>query len=158
MTPLVTDAAHELDAPPWHRVEATLMAASRAIRRAYDLRLRGTGLNLSEASLLAFLREQGATRQTVIAQRIGMGRASAGSLIDGLERRGLLRRRTDGDDRRVWMVELTPAGVRMVEEVTAIDTALRDELRAGIGKAERRQLAETLVRLRGNLARVLEES
>ena len=76
----VADAAHELDAPPWHRVEATLMAVSRAIRRAYDLRLRSIGLTLSEASLLAFLREQGATTQTVIAQRIGMGRASAGSL------------------------------------------------------------------------------
>src|SRR3954470_10773871 len=118
------------------------MAVSRAIRRAYDLRLRATGLNLSEASLLAFLGEEGATTQTVIAQRIGMGRASAGSLIDGLERRGLLRRRTDGDDRRVWIVELTAAGGRVVEDVTAIDTALRDELQAGIGKAERKQLAE----------------
>ena len=133
------------------------MAVSRAIRRAYDLRLRATGLNLSEASLLAFLCDQGPMTQSGIAQRIGMGRASAGAVIDGLERRGLITRRSHGDDRRVWMVELTADGARLVEDVNAIDVALREELRAGISRAERKQLAETLVRLRGNLAQVLGE-
>ena len=153
-----SDTAHELDAPPWHRVEATLMAVSRAIRRAYDLRLRPTGLNLSEASLLAFLCDQGPMTQSAIAQRIGMGRASAGAVIDGLERRALVTRQSHGDDRRVWMVELTADGVDLVDEVAAIDVALREQLRSGISRADRKQLADTLVRLRGNLDQVLGES
>ena len=153
-----SDTAHELDAPPWHRVEATLMAVSRAIRRAYDLRLRPTGLNLSEASLLAFLCDQGPMTQSAIAQRIGMGRASAGAVIDGLERRALVTRHSHGDDRRVWMVGLTADGIDLVQEVAAIDVALREQLRSGISRADRKQLADTLVRLRGNLDQVLGES
>jgi DNA-binding MarR family transcriptional regulator len=146
---------HELDAPPWRRVEATLMATSRAIRRAYDLRLRELGLNLSEASLLAFVDERGPVSQSAIAKRIGMGRASAGSLIDAMERRGLLARSPHEADRRVWLVQATAAGQEVLAEVNAVDACLRDELRRGISRAERRQLAETLVRLQENLARVL---
>ena len=52
-------SSHELDSPPWLRVESTIMATARAIRQAYDARFRDLGLNLSEASLLAFVAEAG---------------------------------------------------------------------------------------------------
>ena len=35
---------HELDAPPWLRVESTLMATARAIRQGYDHRFEPLGL------------------------------------------------------------------------------------------------------------------
>jgi DNA-binding MarR family transcriptional regulator len=155
MTSADRPAEHELDAPPWRRVEMTLMATSRAIRRAYDRRLDDIGLNLSEASLLAFVDEHGPTTQTVIAERIGMGRASAGSMIDALERRNLLSRRSDRTDRRAWRVELTQSGRRLVERVSAVDEQLREDLRAGITRAERRELANVLLRLQTNLGRIL---
>ena len=44
---------HELDAPPWRRVESTLMATARAIRQAYAQRLRPLDLNLSQALQIA---------------------------------------------------------------------------------------------------------
>ena len=43
----------------------------------------------------------------------------------------------------------------MVEEVVAIDAALRDEMWKGISRADRRQVSEILGRLEGNLAAVL---
>ena len=67
-------AGHELDAPPWQRVEATLMATSRAIRRADDKRLDPLGLNLTEASILAYVNEHGAITQTRLARHLGVGR------------------------------------------------------------------------------------
>ncbi len=148
---------HELDAPPWRRVESTLMATSRALRRAYDLRLRRLGLNLSEASLLAYVNEHGPITQAQIADRIGMGRASAGSVIDALVECSLIERRPDVTDRRVWLVATTPASVPVVQQITTIDRRLRDELRAGINQSERQQLARTLLRLGQNLAAVLAE-
>lgn len=149
------EARHELDAPPWQRVESTLMATSQAVRRAYDRRFAEIELNLSQASLLAYVDEQGALSQTRLAAAMGLGRAQTGTLVDGLERRGLLERQPDANDRRVWLVATTRQGSALVRRVHEIDEVLRAELRAGISRAERQQLAQLLERLRANVGRVL---
>jgi DNA-binding MarR family transcriptional regulator len=101
----VSDVQHELDAPPWRRFESTLMATSKSIRRAYDLLFAEIGLNLSEACLLEYVVEHGPMSQTQVAERIGMGRAPAGTIVDNLSSRALLRRTPDASDRRVWLLE-----------------------------------------------------
>ena len=146
---------HELDAPPWLRVESTLMATARAIRRAYEIRLAPLDLNLTQASLLAFLYEAGPITQSRLASRLEMGRAAAGLVIDTLEERRLVERRASPDDRRAWIIALRPEGVLMTKPIFEIDVILRSELRAGISGPERQLLAELLVRLRSNLTSVL---
>jgi MarR family transcriptional regulator for hemolysin len=146
---------HELDAPPWLRVESTIMATARAIRQAYDLRFAELDLNLSEASLLAYVEETGPLTQTRLAERLGLGRAATGSVIDALETRGFVERCPDPDDRRVWLVDVTAAGKEMVAEITERDTVLRKQLRSGLSRDDRHQLAEVLVRLGNNLAGIL---
>lgn len=146
---------HELDAPPWLRVESTIMATARAIRQAYDARFAELELNLSEASLLAYVEEFGPQTQTRLAERLGLGRAATGSIVDALETRACVEREPDPDDRRVWLVTLTSSGKELVDDISGIDQILRRELRAGISRDERHQLAELLVRLGGNLADVL---
>ena len=150
-------SSHELDAPPWLRVESTIMATARAIRQSYDQRFSDLDLNLSEASVLAYVAEHGALSQTQIAKSLGLGRAATGALIDALEGRALVQRQTDPDDRRVWLVEITIAGKELVEEVYVRDQILRKQLRNGITRQERQQLAAVLVRLGNNLASVLAE-
>ncbi len=150
-------SSHELDAPPWLRVESTIMATARAIRQSYDQRFSDLDLNLSEASVLAYVAEHGALSQTQIAKSLGLGRAATGALIDALEGRALVQRQTDPDDRRVWLVEITIAGKELLEEVYVRDQILRKQLRNGITRQERQQLAAVLVRLGNNLASVLAE-
>ena len=150
-------SSHELDAPPWLRVESTIMATARAIRQSYDQRFNDLDLNLSEASVLAYVAEHGALSQTQIAKSLGLGRAATGALIDVLEDRALVQRQTNPDDRRVWLVEITIAGKELVEEVYVRDQILRKQLRNGITRQERQQLAAVLVRLGNNLASVLAE-
>ena len=83
--------AHELDAPPWRRVESTLMATANAIRAAYDDRLAPLGLSLSLASLLSYVADFGPVTQTRAAEHLGQGRAVTGTQIDRLESLGLRR-------------------------------------------------------------------
>ena len=146
-----TAPTHELDAPPWLRVESTLMATARLIREAYDAALAPIHLNLTTASLLAFAAERDPMTQTALAERLGIGRASAGSAIDRLEARGLVARVADEVDRRVWLVTVTPAGREIADDIAAIDTDVRANLRRGISRQERQQLASLLVRLQANL-------
>jgi DNA-binding MarR family transcriptional regulator len=159
MTELHNDArvAHELDAPPWRRFESTLMATSKSIRRAYDLRFSEIGLNLSEACLLEYVVEHGPITQTSAAERIGMRRASAGTIIDNLCDRKLLKRLPDPSDHRVWLLSATPDGLRLADRIAVVDNALRVDLRRNLNQSERDQLANTLLRLQLNLADILDE-
>ncbi len=153
---------HELDAPPWQRVESTLMATSRAIRIAYDQAYAALELNLTQASLIAYLfehqQERGPLRQTQLAKGLGVGRAATGTMIDGLERRGLVEREADPDDRRAWLVSVTPAGKELVGPIHAIDREVRAALRLDISREERQQLARLLLRLQANAARVVSDA
>lgn len=144
---------HELDAPPWLRVESTLMATANAIRDAYDDRLAVLGLNLSVASLLAYVCDYGPVTQTRAAEHLGQGRAVTGTHVDKLESLGLVERRPDPDDRRVWLVAITDAGERMATSIADVDRVLRAELRSGISRADRQTLAGLLLRLQDNLHR-----
>lgn len=143
---------HELDAPPWLRVESTLMDAARTIRAAYDGALSQLELNLTTASTLAYVVENGPLTQTALAERLGIGRAAAGTNVDKLEERGLLRREADKEDRRVWLVHPTADGAALAERINDVDRAVRQQLRKGIDRQERQQLASLLIRLQKNLA------
>lgn len=144
---------HELDAPPWLRVESTLMATAHAIRSAYDARLAPLGLNLSVASLLAYIRDFGPVTQTRAAEHLDQGRAVTGTQVDKLQALGLVERLPDPDDRRVWRVAITDAGRALADRIGEVDTVLRAELRDGISRADRQTLAGLLVRLQHNLHR-----
>ncbi len=138
--------------PSWHRFEIAIIATARELRSAFDERLAVLGLNLSQASLLAYVTDFGSSTQTELAEMVGLGRAATGTMIDQLERRGLLERRPDPDDRRVWLVAATPEGERLVEDFYDLDRGLRAEFRRGISREDRHQLADLLDRLGTNIA------
>lgn len=153
-----TGLEHELDAPPWLRVESTLMATANAIHRAYDTRLADLGLTLSLASLLSYVADFGPVNQTRTAEHLGQGRAVTGTQIDRLEASGWVERRPAPADRRVWLVAITPTGADLAASIAEIDRVLRGELRDGISRADRQTLAATLVRLQQNVHRSLDSS
>lgn len=149
---------HELDAPPWLRVESTLMATANDIRAAFDERLSPLGLNLSLASLVSYVADFGPVNQTRVAEHLGQGRAVTGTQVDRLESMGYVERRPDPADRRVWLVAITSTGIELTESIAEVDRVLRAELRAGISRADRQTLAATLVRLQQNLHRSTNQS
>jgi len=127
------------------------MSVARLIREAYDVRLSPTGLNLTQASTVAYLAEFGPLIQTRIADHLRHGRAATGATIDRLQTLGLIERQPDPDDRRVWRIGLTDQGYAAASSIAEIDEALRTELRDGISRAERQALNGLLSRLQGNL-------
>ena len=153
-----TLTTHELDSPPWLRVESTLMATARRVRVAFDTRLAPLDLNLTQASLLGYVNEFGATTQTDLADHLGIGRAAIGSVIDRLQARGLIERQPKPDDRRVWLVAITATGSELAAQVNQVDQVLRAELRHGLGREERQALAWVMTRLQQNLATAISKT
>jgi DNA-binding MarR family transcriptional regulator len=136
---------------PWMRFEGVAMSTGLAIRRFYDERLAGLGVNLPEAMLLAFVAEFGPLNQARIAQGLDSGRVTTALRIDALLRRGLVQRTLDPKDRRAWRVSTTRAGRTMVVEINRIDEEVRTLLRQGTTRAERRIFAQLARRVRATI-------
>jgi DNA-binding MarR family transcriptional regulator len=112
------------------------------------------GLNRGEVGALSALRIA-APPHRLSPTRLGRGLmlSSAGvtSRIDRLERRGLVRRLDDPDDRRGVIVELTDQGLEVVDAAVAAITISDRQLLERLDAPEVAQLEATLRKLLGGL-------
>jgi|SRR5579862_3960022 len=93
------------------------------------------GVGQAEANVLAHLARRPAMTVGELHHRFGHKRSTLTNLIDRLERRGLVARTTNPDDRRSIVVVLTPAGEAPARRLLAareeIGSALARELGGG---------------------------
>jgi DNA-binding MarR family transcriptional regulator len=91
---------------------------------------------------------------TAIAQRLIVTTASVTSLLDTLERRGLVVRQPDPRDRRGLLVALTQDGRALVEEFLPQVVALQTAVMAALSEPQRQQLVKLLSTVRAGIAAV----
>src|SRR3954454_6513489 len=96
------------------------------------------GLSLRQYAALSGIR-QGASSPGELARRWQVTPAVITGIIDRLERRELVRREPDPDDRRRLRLALTDAGLAAS---TLVERALTEELAAQLSQASPRKLAE----------------
>ena len=73
------------------------------------------------------------------------------SRLDRLERSGLIERRPSPVDRRSIQVQLTPAGLALIDKVLPLHVANEQQALAVLSLKEQRQLDELLAKLIGGL-------
>jgi MarR family transcriptional regulator, 2-MHQ and catechol-resistance regulon repressor len=129
-------------------VIANVWRAAQEARAQLERRvLRPEGISWGGFSLLFNLWIWGPMETRALASSMSCTRPSVSSLCDTLERRGLVRREGDPDDRRLVRVELTPSGRATIERLYPRFNAGEAELVAGLSVVEREQLAGLLRRL-----------
>ena len=129
------------------QVTARLARIGRHVATRQEEAFSRFGLNRGEVGVLSALRIAGPPHR-LSPTRLGRGLmlSSAGitSRLDRLERRGLVRRLPDPNDRRGVIVELTDEGLELVDAaVDANDTSDR-RLLAGLDPAEIGELERLL--------------
>ena len=67
--------------------------------------------------------------------------------LDRLEAAGLIRRRRTDEDRRSFLVELTPAGKKKIEAAFRADMELENKMVEGLSESERAELVRLLRKL-----------
>ena len=122
-----------------------------AQRKAGEEWIRERELSHEQAFALGFLEENPGSIQRDIAQMTRTSAASVSSLLQGLERRGLIERRTEEGDERSKRVYATPAGAELIAGFDAAMAAIEDTILAPLDPAER----ETLQFLLGKITSVL---
>lgn len=84
----------------------------------------------AQLAVLSTLRMHGTRTITSLAERERVTGPSMTSMINGLVEQGFVRRRTDEDDRRRVLVEITDAGIAIVAEtIQRRDDLLHREMR-----------------------------
>ena len=79
-------------------------------------------LNVSAAGglVLGILRDHGSMSPSELGERLIVTRAAVTGLLDSLEQRGFVRRSANPADRRSLVVQITPAGLTVLQELRTI--------------------------------------
>lgn len=129
-----------------------LARAAKAVGRAFDDALAAAGGSRPTWLVLLSLKSRDVSSQRELAEAIGIRGPTLTHHLDVMESAGLVTRRRDPANRRVHLVELTPAGdaafLRLRDAVSDFD----QRLRGGFTQPEIAQIEELLDRLRGNVS------
>src|ERR1700760_1341030 len=110
---------------------------ARRLRQAVDAELRVLGLTEATWRPLVYVRRLGdGVRQKELATALSIEGPSLVRLLDNLERRGLIERREDENDRRARGIHLTRSGRELAVRAAKIGWALQDRLLASVPSAD----------------------
>src|SRR5918996_1731345 len=131
-----------------HRpIGLSLTRTARAVSRAFDARLAEAGGSLPVWLVLLSLHTQRLGNQRQLAEAVGIQGATLTHHLNAMEDDGLLTRRRDPANRRVHLVELTPAGEELFHRLRGAAVAHDERLRAGLAPEDLERLEQLLDRM-----------
>ena len=109
-------------------------------------RMAQAGLTLTpvQFAALSAIRDHPGIDQATVAGLVAYDRATLGKVIDRLDARGLVARRTSPSDRRAKVLSLTEAGQALLEAARPHVTDVQPMILAGLTKAEQAQFLNLL--------------
>jgi MarR family transcriptional regulator, transcriptional regulator for hemolysin len=125
---------------------------ARLLSKRFDQRAKCLGLTRAQIQVLAYLVYHEGINQTGLADLIEIEPISLARLIDRMEQSGWVERRPDPHDRRAWQLFVTEKLKPVFDEMVEIGQEVRAEALNGLSAAERDQILELLLRVRGNLS------
>jgi len=128
-------------------VVARVQHLAKLLRRNEDHALESLDLKMWEYDVLSALRRQGrpfCLPATELARESLLSSGAMTNRIDRLEKRGLVERRKDPEDRRGVLIRLTRAGRKLVDDAIEARLGVADEQLAKLTRQERLALSTGL--------------
>ncbi|QHB53757.1 MarR family transcriptional regulator [Ralstonia solanacearum] len=126
--------------------------AGERLRQGVVANIAGADLDTAGFDVLLTLRRQGrgnALSPSALAKDMLLSTSAMTNRLDRLEKRGLIARQTDPDDRRGLRIVLTEAGFTLVDKLVASHLATEERMLAALSAKEREQLRALLTKIRG---------
>ena len=147
----------------WRRerpdIDASPMAVCGEVWRAGERLRQGVIANIASADLdmagfdvLLTLRRNGreqALSPSALAKDMLLSTSAMTNRLDRLEKRGLIARKTDPDDRRGLQIVLTDDGFALVDGLVVSHVETEERMLAALSQAERAMLRELLGKIGG---------
>jgi DNA-binding MarR family transcriptional regulator len=114
-------------------------AAARFAERISEL-----GVIPADVGLLRMIATQPGRSQQSVAEEMGVAPSRVVALVDNVERKGLVERRRNPQDRRNYELHLTAEGTRVMTEMRRVGSAHEADICAALDDDQRAQLAGLL--------------
>ncbi|MFY9935880.1 MAG: MarR family transcriptional regulator [Silvibacterium sp.] len=117
-------------------------AAGRFAERLKDLEL-----SPADAGILRLLRTAAGISQQELSSRLQIHPSRLVAILDNLERRQLVERKPNPDDRRLYSLHLTKDGGEILQQIGRVAREHQDALLSALTGEERAKLTEMLQRV-----------
>jgi len=142
--------------PDAHEYIFLMHEVAHLMRTLFDQRARARGMTRAQWVILKRLDRTPGLSQNELASLIEVEPITVGRLIDRLEARGLVERRSDPRDRRIHRLHLTAKSKPILREITQNIVEIDKVMSSGISEKELGELAAHLKTMKANLT--LDES
>ncbi len=124
---------------------------ARLLRTDADKRARAHGMTRAQWGILIWLERQPGLSQKELAELLEVEPISVARLIDRLEARGMVERRPDPKDRRVWRLHLCSAAHGVLREIDRQREQMRGLATVGLDEATIATMTEALMTMKMTL-------
>lgn len=124
---------------------------ARLLRVDADKRARAHGMTRAQWGILIWLDRQPGLSQKELAEILEVEPITVARLIDRLESRGMVERRPDPKDRRIWRLHLCSAAHAVLGEIDRQRAQMRTLLAQGIDDETIETLTEALLTMKTTL-------
>jgi len=128
-----------------------LYDVARMMRVHADKRARTRGMTRAQWVILVHLERSPGLSQSELAGLVEVEPITVARLIDRLEARGMVERRHDPRDRRIWRLHLTDAADAELAEIHAYRAELRRVMSDGVDTPAQQVMTNALLRMKENL-------
>lgn len=126
---------------------------ARTMRTRFDQKARAThAMTRAQWIILSRLQRQPGMSQNEMAAICEVEPITVARLVDRLEARGLVERRSDPSDRRIRRLHLLPAAKPILETIDAARDTMSERITAGLDDATRTTFIDALLKIKENLA------
>ena len=141
--------ALSVDDPARRRLPILLRRAWYGLNQAFRRRIAHTGVTPDQFTALRTLIESDPVGlpQSELTRLMASDPNTIASLVERMEKSGLLRREKHEKDRRAYRLKLKPAGKLKYEEVREIAIALQTELLSALPEAKREEFLQCLAKV-----------
>lgn len=133
------------------KLASLLHDVARLVRVEADKRARGHGMTRAQWSLMSRLERSPGLSQKELADLMEVEPISVARMVDRLEANGLLERRADANDRRIWRLHLLPAAEPMLKKMTALGEELWAFVTQNVSQDAREAMLSGLTQMKSNL-------
>lgn len=134
-----------------------LMADHLMVQKALISSVKDTGLTLGQPKILDYLLHHDGAIQKDIATFCHIEPASLTAILNGMESKSYIERKTVGNDRRSLHVYLTETGKKYADRLNREFARIESEALKGFTGAETRQLQDLLSRVYENMIDIQKE-
>ncbi|MHB8063274.1 MAG: MarR family winged helix-turn-helix transcriptional regulator [Ruminiclostridium sp.] len=130
-----------------------LNTSAKLIKRSMDKYLEKYGITTSQWAVLKLLDTKDQLTQTQIANELLGDKATAGDIILRLCGKNYIEKAFDKNDRRAYVVKLTPAAKKMITDIERMANDVSSKALEGLNEGDIQALYKALNQIIGNLSK-----